>query len=188
MSKTISDNLDSLKGHIKTSIHSFKECSSTKQESPPKVSTPVHEKAKEDSDPEPQKTSTVEDMKVLSQVIIHNWKEIFMFIGMGIVGGVSGLAKCVEFVGNFSLKFMHEFSFLLRTITPIVLAVIELVGKVIGGLYLLIAMMFRGNAPPPQFGRPQLGQILPGRPSPQQFRPIQPRNSYYVPREGYNRR
>ncbi|XP_034253047.1 uncharacterized protein LOC117652328 isoform X2 [Thrips palmi] len=176
LSKTISDNVDSLKSRIKTSIHSMnenpsskKESSSendnpsSKKESPSKPSQSVPENdcaEKEGSVPVPDKhTITVDDMKVLGQVVIHNWKEIFLFLSTAIVGIVIGLAKCVEYAGNFSLKLLHEFSFLMRTLTPIVLGVIELVGKLVGGLYLLIAMLFRGNGPPPppqQFRRPQL--------------------------------
>lgn len=193
--KTITDNVDTLKSRIKTSIHSLKECPSSKQESSSKLSQSVPENVNEGQTSVAlslNKTSTVEDIKVLGHLVIHNWREIFIFLSMGFLGAVNGLAKSVEYVGNFSLKFMHEFSFLMRTITPIILAVIELVGKLVGGLYLLIAMMFRGNGPPPQqFGRAQL-QIPP---QPDQIgRQLYPRgirpaigNNHYPPREPHNR-
>lgn len=177
-SKTFADNVDTLKSCFKTSIHSLKEsqCPSSEQDikqessSKPSESVPGDEKEKkEESTAVPKnQTSTLEDMKVLGLVAVHHWREIFMFVSAAIVGTINGLARCVEYIGNFSLKLMHEFSFLMGTITPIILAVIELVGKIIGGLYLLIAMMFRQNGPSPQqIRRPQLQYE---RPSPQPFR------------------
>lgn len=110
-----------------------------------------------------KETSGTEDFMMLLHLIILNWKDILIFLSMALVGAFHGLGKCIHYVGEFSLKFMREMTFLVRTVTPIILAVIELVGKLIGGLYLLIAMMVRGNSniparqfmPPIQNRRPQ---------------------------------
>lgn len=57
--------------------------------------------------------------------------------------------QSVKHIGDFSLKFMHEFSYFVHAATPIIIAIIDFFSKVVGGLYILIAMMWKGSPPPP---------------------------------------
>lgn len=82
---------------------------------------------------------------------VHNIKEAITFMFVFIVTCVTGMFYLVRYVGDYSIKFMREFSYFIQANTPIFLAVIDLWGKCIGGLYLLIAMLWRGSKvqPPP---------------------------------------
>ncbi|KAK3922879.1 Trigger factor [Frankliniella fusca] len=164
-SHNITENVDSLKARICAGLNSLKEneAESSKSDKSPSANAGIKNVegssrnlfassgiGKEENDSFPDtvtKTLKLEDILVLLRFLLSSWREIFTFLCMA----ANGLGKCVEYVGDFSIKLIHEVSFLIRSLTPIFLAIIELVGKIIGGLYLLIAMIFRGPPPPQQF-------------------------------------
>lgn len=51
----------------------------------------------------------------------------------------------VQYMGEFTLKLIFELANFLRAATPILLAVINLIGKTIGGFYILFAMIWRDS-------------------------------------------
>ncbi|KAE8749874.1 hypothetical protein FOCC_FOCC003343 [Frankliniella occidentalis] len=173
--QSFSENVDSLKTRFCAGINSLKENEATVTKSHNTSDYVARDKiskesssyplnstgnGKQGNDPAPDSTTAdsinetvtknlkFEDVLVLFRFVLGSWREIFTFLCVA----ANGLGKCVEYVGNFSIRLIHEVSFLIRSLTPIFLAVIELVGKVIGGFYLLIAMIFRG--PPRQFTPP----------------------------------
>lgn len=75
----------------------------------------------------------------------HNIKEVIIFMSVFIVTCVTGMFHLVRYVGDYSIKFMREFSVFIETSTPIFLAIIDFCGKCVGGFYLLIAMLWRGS-------------------------------------------
>lgn len=56
---------------------------------------------------------------------------------------LAGSFELIKHLGVFSIRFFAEARLLLHTATPIILKIIELLGKVIGGFYILIAMIWR---------------------------------------------
>lgn len=82
-----------------------------------------------------------------------NIKEAITFLGVFVVTGLALSVKGVKFFMDFFLKFMREVSYFIESSTPVMLAVVNLIGKAIGGFYLLIIMMFRGNNNPVPYPR-----------------------------------
>ena len=74
------------------------------------------------------------------------------------LAAVTGAAAGVKQLGQFSLKLLHELANLVDRSTPLALAALNMMGKIVGGAYLLIAMIWRdavkkpagntGQAPP----------------------------------------
>lgn len=195
--------MDTLKHQIRSSIHSLTETlptslpSSVNDASYGKEHQTSGAKGKEIESLCPDSTSSdksvrmvkeavrIEDFLGLLHLMLFSWREILTFLSAVLVGIFNSTGKCIEFTGNFSLKFMREVNNLLRTLTPIVLAVIELVGKLVGGLYLLLAMFVQGrNRPgaPRQFGQP----IQNRRPMPALQYQNYPRSYRGMPGNGLN--
>jgi hypothetical protein len=82
---------------------------------------------------------------------VHNVKEVIIFMSVFILTCVTGIFHFVRYVGDYSIKFMREFSVFIQASTPIFLAMIDFFSKCVGGFYLLIAMLWRGSKvqPPP---------------------------------------
>jgi len=75
----------------------------------------------------------------------------------------TGIVAGVKQLSNFSLKLLHELANLVDRSTPFALGALGMMSKVVGGAYLLLAMVWRDAvkkpsavAGPPQSGRPQL--------------------------------
>ncbi len=62
-----------------------------------------------------------------------------------IVGLVHGSVEFLKFLGYFSIRFMHEFNRLIHVCTPLFLGILDLGSKIIGGFYILVAMIFRDS-------------------------------------------
>lgn len=77
------------------------------------------------------------------QVTIDNAREIFRFLGLMLVCMVTGLIHGIHYLGEFTLKFMHESSKIIKALTPVVAMMLNVLAKIIGGFYLLLAMMWR---------------------------------------------
>jgi hypothetical protein len=61
------------------------------------------------------------------------------------VGLVHGSVEFVKFLGYFSIRFMHEFNRLIHVCTPLFLGILDFCSKIVGGLYILVAMFFRDS-------------------------------------------
>ena len=73
------------------------------------------------------------------------------------LAAVTGAVAGVKQLAQFSLKLLHELANLVDRSTPLALAALNMMGKIVGGAYLLIAMIWRdavkkpaGQAPAPQ--------------------------------------
>lgn len=93
---------------------------------------------------------------VSEQVTLENMKHIVRITVIMLLLVVTTFIQVVHYTGEFTLKFIHEFSRFLHVATPIILALIDTMGKIVGGLYILIAMSIRGG-PPPNRAMPQRG-------------------------------
>lgn len=82
------------------------------------------------------------------QVTVENMKNVVRIIGVLLLLLMTASIQLVHYMGEFSLKFLHEFSRFLHVATPIIIALIETMGKIVGGLYILIAMSIRGQPQP----------------------------------------
>lgn len=82
-----------------------------------------------------------------------NIRLVIQFLIFLIISIVTGIAHAIPHIGEYSLRFMREFTYLVQVSTPIVLGIIDMISKIFGGFYILIAMMWRGstggNQPPP---------------------------------------
>lgn len=65
------------------------------------------------------------------------------FIMLLLLSLVTAGIEAIAFLGKFTIRFITEFRLLLRTSTPILLKMLELFSKLIGGLYILFAMIWR---------------------------------------------
>lgn len=72
-----------------------------------------------------------------------NIKAFLRFMGLLIVSILSGALVGVKFLGIFTLRFMFELSRLTHVLTPIIFKIIELFNKMIGGFYILLAMIWK---------------------------------------------
>ncbi|KAJ1532390.1 hypothetical protein ONE63_000990 [Megalurothrips usitatus] len=176
---SLADNVDILKARLQSSIHSLTESQSSKVSAKPlhdgnetdkkptgsprvtedneKISSVPDSTTDDCNQKIKQKTLKFQDVLALLGLIFYNLREIITFLSVAFVGTLGRLGRCVEWVGDFSLKFIREVTIVLEKVTPIILGVIELVGKVIGGLYILLAMIFKKSDGPP--GHP--GQFPP---------------------------
>ncbi|XP_073831751.1 uncharacterized protein [Musca autumnalis] len=73
----------------------------------------------------------------------ENIKGVLKFLGLVVVSLCSGALMAVKFLGIFALRFMFEFSRLTHVLTPIILKIIEVFNKIVGGFYLLLAMIWK---------------------------------------------
>lgn len=87
-----------------------------------------------------------------SLLTVHNAKEVIIFMSVFLVTCLTGFFHLVRYVGDYSIKFMREFSFFIEASTPIFLSVIDFLSKCVGGFYLMIVMLWRSskNERPPR--------------------------------------
>ena len=80
---------------------------------------------------------------------------------------LTGLVAGLKQASNFSLKLLHELANLVDRLTPFALGALAMFSKIVGGAYLLLAMIWRDAVKkqpvgPPQPGRPQVSLAAPG--------------------------
>lgn len=80
---------------------------------------------------------------------ISNVKDFVTFIFALIIAAFTGSTAFVNFLGNFVLALVREMSILIKNSTPMFLGLLDFFSKIVGGFYILLAMLFRQNAPPP---------------------------------------
>lgn len=93
-----------------------------------------------------------------------NWanvKHCIVLFGWFCIYAVNASIDFVKWLGDFSIRLIYALDKLLNTAKPIIFAILNLCGKIIGGAYLLLAMIWRDC-----FGRPTHGRISMNRPRP----------------------
>uniref|UniRef100_A0A1B0AA51 Uncharacterized protein n=1 Tax=Glossina pallidipes TaxID=7398 RepID=A0A1B0AA51_GLOPL len=95
-----------------------------------------------------------------------NIKNLMRFLILLSVSLFSALLMTLKFIGIFTIRFMFELSRLAHVLTPTILKIIDVFNKIIGGFYILLAMIWkdavvnRGRPQPPN----QLGYLQYNRP------------------------
>ncbi|CAL4124739.1 unnamed protein product, partial [Meganyctiphanes norvegica] len=81
----------------------------------------------------------------------HNIKETIRFTIVLLVTIVVGLVHFGKEAWFFSVRFMHEAGVFMRNVTPFFQSLLRFVEKLIGGFYVLVAMVYRDirHGPPP---------------------------------------
>lgn len=77
------------------------------------------------------------------QITAANMVAAVKCIALIVVLAASSLVHGVKYLGEFTLKFMHETSKLVRAMTPFLMGTLNMCNKIIGGFYILVAMMWR---------------------------------------------
>lgn len=83
-----------------------------------------------------------------------------------LLAGLTGLVAGVKQLSQFALRALHELANLVERSTPLALGALNMVGKVFGGAYLLIAMIWRDSVQKPKVrtvtppsAKPGLGMV-----------------------------
>lgn len=71
--------------------------------------------------------------------------ETLRFISLVIVSLFAGSTQIVKYMGIFAIKLIERTTWLVHVLTPIALGMLDLFSKVIGGLYYLIAMIWKDS-------------------------------------------
>lgn len=84
----------------------------------------------------------------------HTIKEALRFVSLLIVSLFAGSTTIVKYLGIFGIQLVEKTSWLIHACTPIALAIVDLFSKIVGGLYLLLAMIWKDSTgalrrPPP---------------------------------------
>lgn len=72
-------------------------------------------------------------------------KETLRFISLVIVSLFAGSTQIVKYLGIFAIKLVERTTWLAHVLTPAALGLMDLFSKIIGGLYLLIAMIWKDS-------------------------------------------
>lgn len=67
------------------------------------------------------------------------------FISLLIVSLFAGSTQIVKYIGIFVIKLIEKTTWLVHVLTPIALGLMELISKIIGGFYLLVAMIWKDS-------------------------------------------
>lgn len=84
----------------------------------------------------------------------HNLKESSKFIFLLCMTIVTALLYSLQYLGDYSLRFFREVSNLVHVSTPLFGHFFNFLSKVVGGFYLLIAMLWNGRAYQPPLPTP----------------------------------
>ncbi|XP_031630377.1 uncharacterized protein LOC116345283 [Contarinia nasturtii] len=86
-----------------------------------------------------------------TEITWTNFIQCIHLIGWFCIAVAKLSVKFVIYIGEFSLRLISELTKLMKAMSPIAMAVISLLSKMIGGLYILIAMiwkdLFYGDSP-----------------------------------------
>ena len=80
------------------------------------------------------------------------------FVCVLLVAAVAGLARLLPKMVDLFNRTIHESAFLLRSATPMFLSVVDMFNKMVGGFYMLLAMMWRDFRRPQPPQGPQRGE------------------------------
>lgn len=88
--------------------------------------------------------SKVNMVRLFKEIMtVKNIKDALVFLSLLLAAIVTGSIQLVQFLGDFSLKLFREISIFLNVTTPIILGVLNLIGRTIAGFYTLIILMWR---------------------------------------------
>lgn len=102
-----------------------------------------------------QKSSTTDSKVALSEsysemiatlksaLSIRNVKEFITFICAFVIAVFTGSTAFINFVGNFVLALIREISIFVKNSTPLLLGFLDFMSKIVGGFYILVAMIFK---------------------------------------------
>ncbi len=95
------------------------------------------------------------------QITAQNIASVLKFMCLIVLAAGTASIHGLMYLGAFTLKFMAEFRKLIHVSMPIILKALDLLSKVIGGIFILIAMIWRdltGRKDPPnqQYQNPAL--------------------------------
>lgn len=79
---------------------------------------------------------------------LSNIKEATKFLVLLMGATLMGLIGLTKSFADFSLRLLRELSILIRAVTPFAIACIDMCCKIVGGFYLLIAMLWRDSRTP----------------------------------------
>lgn len=82
-----------------------------------------------------------------SFLTITNVKEFITFLFAFVIAIFTGSTSFVNFLGNFILALLREISILIKNSTPMFLGLLDFFSKIVGGFYILLAMLFKQNVP-----------------------------------------
>jgi hypothetical protein len=85
-----------------------------------------------------------------TSVTRDNILAMLKFMCLLMVGLLHGSIEFVKFLGYFTIRFMHEFNRLIHVTTPLLLGALDILSKIVGGFYILIAMIWRDSKGPPK--------------------------------------
>lgn len=77
------------------------------------------------------------------EVTAENFKKCVRLFGLLLVIVFSSLLHLIKYLGEFTLRFIQEFTKFVHVATPVLIVIVNTVGKIFGGLYILLAMMWR---------------------------------------------
>uniref|UniRef100_A0A0K8V2K2 Uncharacterized protein n=1 Tax=Bactrocera latifrons TaxID=174628 RepID=A0A0K8V2K2_BACLA len=72
-----------------------------------------------------------------------NIKDFLQFLGLVVISLLTGSFVAIKYLGTFALRFMFEFTRFMHVMTPIILKIIEAINKIVGGFYILLAMIWK---------------------------------------------
>lgn len=78
-----------------------------------------------------------------TEITWNNFINCIRLLGVLSIAFLKFSVQFVHSLGEFTLKLMFELNRLVKTASPIVLALISLISKMIGGFYILLAMIWR---------------------------------------------
>lgn len=67
------------------------------------------------------------------------------FTSLLLLSLVTGVFHGIKFLGVFTIRFMAEFTRFIHVATPIFFGIIEFFNKIVGGLYILLAMVWKDS-------------------------------------------
>lgn len=98
-----------------------------------------------------------------TEITWNNFIHCIQLIGLFCISFAKLIVNFVHYVGEFTIRLVYELTKLIQTAKPIILAILSLLSKMIGGLYILVAMIWkdlfygdssnRKNGRAPNYGR-----------------------------------
>lgn len=80
---------------------------------------------------------------ISTEITWNNFVHCIKLFGVLLVAFVKWSCQFVHTLGEFTIRLIVELNKLLKTSTPIILAILNLCSKIVGGLYILLAMIWR---------------------------------------------
>jgi len=89
----------------------------------------------------------------------ENIKNTVIFLSVLIATLFAASVSLLKYLSEFSLRLLREFSVLIKALTPIMQRIVEMFEKVIGGFYILLAMIWRDARRPSNHDAQNLQQL-----------------------------